>query len=436
MSLAPASRPAAQWLTADERSPAYLLNSGNIAQAVDAFQRNPDLRLLPIVDRAHVPVGAVFEKDVRRLLLNPFGHALLRNPSVNSDLGAFLRHSPVHEFTNDIGELVDHYRRENGREGMVLTWNGKLHATITNRRLLLLAAEHEQTKASRRLAKAERIARAGKLFEAQAAMMSSQMVDLANAVQRLAETTVDRSTIAGNRASSVASAALQTRDSMAVMAGRGRGLADAFSGIEMAVEQSMKTTGEAEHRVSVGSEQARALLVTAQSVDTITALVQQIAGTVNLLSLNATIEAARAGAAGRGFAVVASEIRALSDQAHDATGQISRQIDAIRGAAGSVAADYAAMERDIAALAAQASDIDAAIAREADTTRLIAASVSEASAASLEIEESVSAIVQSVRLAGSSARELDGLANQLRRGATELRDEVSGFLREIQSAQG
>jgi len=423
-----------RWLNATERSPRALTTRSSLADAVRLFQADTDLRLLPILDSRECPVGAIFKKDIRRLLLNPFGHALLQNPTFGAEIEPHVRPCPTHEITDDFAVLVDQYRRADGREGMILTRGKQLFAILSNRRLLLLAAEREHRDSKARLARADRIERAGSLFETHAAAMATQMVQLSNSVQRLAEATVDRATIAGDRAAAVATAAVQTRDSMAVVATRGQGLARAFAGIEQSLTASRSTARATVDRVSNGAERARGLIDAAQSIDAVMNLVNDIAGTVNLLSLNATIEAARAGEAGRGFAVVASEIRNLSDQTHEATQRISGQVDALRDGVAAVAGDYALVEGAITTMVDRSAEIDRAIIDEADATRLIAMSVGEASAASHAIEESVSAIVHSVRLASASARELDSLANQLRQGASALGEQVASFLSEVRAA--
>ena len=67
------------------------------------------------------------------------------------------------------------------------------------------------------------------------------------------------------------------------------------------------------------------LSASSRLIDNIITNISVIAEQTNLLALNAAIEAARAGEAGRGFAVVAREVRALAEQARQATQEV-RQI--------------------------------------------------------------------------------------------------------------
>lgn len=75
----------------------------------------------------------------------------------------------------------------------------------------------------------------------------------------------------------------------------------------------------------------------ADKMQSIVALISNVASQTSLLSLNASIEAARAGEAGRGFAVVASEISSLAGQTNNATGDINQLIDNITQSLATVA---------------------------------------------------------------------------------------------------
>ncbi len=71
-----------------------------------------------------------------------------------------------------------------------------------------------------------------------------------------------------------------------------------------------------------------AIAKSAQQINQIIGVIDEIAFQTNLLALNAGVEAARAGDAGRGFAVVASEVRALAQRSAEAAKKIKGLISA------------------------------------------------------------------------------------------------------------
>jgi methyl-accepting chemotaxis protein len=94
----------------------------------------------------------------------------------------------------------------------------------------------------------------------------------------------------------------------------------------------------------------KTLGIASQKIGGVVTLISEIAAQTNLLALNATIESARVGEAGKGFAVVASEVKSLARQTANATGDIAREIAAMREAAGRTAELVTGMNSTIQAM--------------------------------------------------------------------------------------
>lgn len=425
---------ARKWLSSSERNPAFLRPADTLLTAIEIFQTNLDLRLLPVVDDTHRPVGAIFEKDVRKLLLNPFGHALMRNPAYGSGLASHVRPCPMAEIDRPLDAVIYAYRAANGSEGMIVTERGKLAGVIVNRRLVQLASELELRSTQGRVERARRIEAATHGFERRIAGLAAALGKLASDIGGNAHSTACRAQDTGDRAALVAAAAAQTGVSMNEIADGGRNLAAAFDAINRDAGRARVAARDVVALVGADSARLKGLTQSAQSIDAVIGMIGEIADKVNLLALNATIEAARAGEAGRGFTVVANEVKHLANQAGEAARRITAHVEEICAGIAHVAVGHDQVEQAIAAMATLSDAVEDAVATQQATTALIARTVEETVAASNDVRADIEAIGSTARAASASATHMGGLAGSIHAEAVALGDAVAGLLADLRAA--
>ncbi|KKC25080.1 methyl-accepting chemotaxis protein [Sphingomonas sp. SRS2] len=401
---------------------------------VARFRACPDLEALPVVDADGRPVGAVLEREMRKVLLNPFGHALLQNDSLYRRLDEFVSQVPVADIDAGLGHFFALISEGDGHDALIVTRNGRFVGAFNGRTLLRMAADREAVLGARRAARLRRITEASDVIRTEAAQMSREIAGASAQLQGAALDMSARAGEAGAKGLSVMAAAAQAAGNVGEIAAQGHQLAGELEILGREVAEARASTVRVGALIEDGGQRARQLSEATTEIGEVVEAIDQIARRINLLALNATIEAARAGEAGRGFAVVASEVKALAQQTRDAAGQIGRRILGVRNGVGSVAAGQAGIEAAVAVLDGLASSIDEAVARNGAASQWISTKVRDAADANDHICAEAAEISATASDAAAGSEAMIGIARSLSGGADRLQQRFDRFLKDIEAA--
>jgi methyl-accepting chemotaxis protein len=412
----------------------HIGDEAELREVIALFRARPNLEALPVVDARGRPVGAVLERDVRRLLLNPFGHALLQNHSLYRQLDGFISAVPVADIDAGLGAFFDLISQGDGHEALILTEHGAFRGAVGGRTLLRMAADREATLAARREARLRRIAEATGVMRTEASLLSREIAGASSQLQGAASGMSERACDAGTKGLSVMAAAAQAADNIQEIAAQGHQLAGELEILGREVAEARASTARVGELIEDGGRRARQLSDTSREIGEVVDAIDQIARRINLLALNATIEAARAGEAGRGFAVVASEVKQLAQATRDAAGEIAHRIKGVQSGVGSVASAQAGIETAIAVLDGLSSSIDEAVARNGAASQRISANVRDAAGANEHIRSQAAEISATANDAVQGSETMLGIARSLTLGADRLQQRFNRFLEDIGSA--
>jgi twitching motility protein PilJ len=168
-----------------------------------------------------------------------------------------------------------------------------------------------------------------------------------------------------------------------------------------AVENTVAGILEIRETVAETTRKVKRLAESSQEINSIVAIVSQIASRTNLLALNASIEAARAGEAGRGFSIVAHEVRQLADRSAKSLKEIEQIVMQIQSETSSV---MMAMEEGTQQVIHQTKLAEEAkrsldnIIQVADHIDILVRSITSDTVEQTETSRAVAQVMQSVEL--------------------------------------
>jgi methyl-accepting chemotaxis protein len=404
-----------------------LIHTASLAQAVDMFRQSPDLRLLAIVDAQRRPVGVIRERDVRTILFNPFGHALMQNPSIGGSLTTLIRPCGTADAGLDADALVLAYL-DAGGDGLVLTRDGVFDSVVDATAFERLSIQRRTQVMTDREARAARIDAAGKAFTADVAHLAAELAEAAERIAAMAGLVVTRAGASRRDAASVAGATGQMVTALTDIAELGRTLATTLDGIGGQTARAAALRSDARVAVVAAGDRVTRLVEKATAVDDMLRLIQTIASQTNLLALNAAIEAARVGEAGRGFAVVASEVKMLAQQTGTAAKDIAARVADMHDLLGDVVGGHRTLEATMAAIADTGVAIEQAVAAQQGATRRIASHVEQSAEAGHAIDDRACAISDQSAAIGDDVSGLEAVSRTLAESTGRLQSRARSFV--------
>ncbi|MCW2369788.1 methyl-accepting chemotaxis protein [Sphingobium sp. B11D3D] len=405
-------------------------------EIVALFRQHMGLRLLPLVDQADRPIGAIYEEDVRNILFNPYGYALLSNPGITIAFGERMQHCPVVEMDKGLAGLLAVHARDGGKEAIIVTRGGRYAGFVPNAAILGAINAQEVRQRRARDAELARLRAVSTAFEQDIQSLSTALGDMASLLQDTATGTATRSQDNTDHALHVLTAAGQTGAMMDEVARSSAALVQSLGRLDRETEQARAVAAEAVSRVDASAAQAQALDQATQSIETITVTIETLARSVKLLALNASIEAARAGEAGRGFAVVANEVRALAQKTGAAAQDIRTHALTVRGTVAAVTGAQAGLERVIASVKQIADGVTGTVSAQRALSLHLAAGTEQAASASKDIEAHIVRISGNARSAAEGAQDLARTAHDLSDSSSSLSRRVERFLSDIAMGDG
>ena len=295
----------------------------------------------------------------------------------------------------------------------------------------------ESAQADAAAARDQRMRRIDELVSRFERTVQSVLATLSASSVRLRSVASDLMAVADATAKTSKEAAVSARDATdgarSVMEAAQR-LTGAIDSIVSATAVSETTTHRALNEVEHSTGRIAMLEETTRQVAGIVDMIKDIAHQTGMLSLNATIEAARAGEAGKGFAVVASEVKSLAGQTMRATDEIMARVAAIQDGTRGVTEAFASVSASTGEINHSLGAITQAVRLQEQETRSIAWVSNEAAGRSESVARSVDDVAEGAERVDGVGHSLGDIVAELTEQSRILGEEVARFLDGIRRA--
>ena len=271
-------------------------------------------------------------------------------------------------------------------------------------------------------------------FQALAGELTQSVLDASRDLESTAKAMSNVAEDSTREINAVASASEQTTGNIQTVSAAAEELSSSIQEIGRQIHRSTQISANAISEAGAAEATVSSLAEMVSRIGDIVLLINDIASQTNLLALNATIEAARAGDAGKGFAVVANEVKSLANQTAKATGDIGDQIGSVQAQTDKVVSGIAAIASIIREVGEITSGIAAAIEEQTAATQEIARSVEMAASSTSDVTRNIAGVQRAAGATDGAAHNVLNSATTLNGKAGQLNQEITSFLRAIESA--
>lgn len=401
--------------------------SDSLRETLELFRNNRSMRTLAVVDGANRPIGVIREVDVRDLLFNPFGHALMSNPGFGKDIKNLVKPCAVAEQHLDSAELIAIYAAHADSPALILTVEGRFVETLSDDQLLELMAQG-------RVARAEKITSQSHSFTQEILSLSGQLCETANTVHALSEALGEQADSMTEAAQNVAAGAAQSSSGLQDVNARGQKLAGAMEQLMKVATEAKLVRDRTRDVIDAAEPHMQALARSGSEIGNIIDVIHGVGRKTNFLALNAQIEAVRQDGNSAGFVAVAGEIKQLASQTRGAADSVTRKVDSIGKSVGDVVAGHREIVDAMGQMSTISDRIDTAVGEHSATSLVIAGYVEQAADATADISARARDIGSRAHHVQSSAKDLERVSAMLLMSATDIRTRSEEFVQSIQYA--
>jgi methyl-accepting chemotaxis protein len=297
----------------------------------------------------------------------------------------------------------------------------------------LVRREHEtasetQAELSERVSRQDEFKQASIAFQSRIAEIVSRLEGHASRISDASENLVSISSAADERAGASAQSTQRASNHVDVVASSIRDISITLATVAEDAEKTSTVVASVRNLVEAARGDTQALTDAVRSIESVIALIEDVADQTNLLALNATIEAARAGEMGRGFGVVAHEVKQLATRTSRATEDVRSGLHGITSASVRIADRVARLVDSIERVDAVAAAIAESMRKQDANSQAITSNTAKTADDVRNVADAVNHVAGMIGETRQAADLVTRVSTDLGLQAVELRRAVERFI--------